>query len=93
MYKRQVDGKAFAVQADYNGTPVTLFANNVMNKGHVQVAYRLIANAVYSSVAGLSDADYGKLTPFISMEKEDFSVKPNEQFTTTILTLSLIHIS
>ena len=51
-------GKAFAVQADYNGTPVTLFANNVMNKGHVQVAYRLIANAVYSSVAGLSDANF-----------------------------------
>lgn len=81
-----VDGKAFAVQADYNGTPVTLFANNVMNKGHVQVAYRLIANAVYSSVAGLSGADYGKLTPFISIENEEFSVNPNEQFTTTILT-------
>ena len=52
----EVKGAALAVQGEYNDTPITLFAFNLANKGQPKHYFRMLANAVYTSLMDIKEA-------------------------------------
>ncbi|WP_372999542.1 M20/M25/M40 family metallo-hydrolase, partial [Lutispora sp.] len=52
----EVKGAALAVQGEYNNTPITLFAFNIANKGQPKHFFRMMANAIYTSLMDIDEA-------------------------------------
>ena len=47
--KEEVKGMPLVVRAKVDNAAVTLFANNIVNKGHTQKEWRMLANAIFVS--------------------------------------------
>lgn len=47
--KEEVRGMPLAIRAKIDNADVTLFANNIVNKGHTQKEWRMLANAIFVS--------------------------------------------
>lgn len=58
LNNEEVKGAALAVQGEYNNTPITLFAFNLANKGQPKHYFRMLANAIYTSLMNIEEATH-----------------------------------